>query len=294
MSAVFGINHMFLFPEAITNEKAHTESLKKMVKMDGFDAMDVWVWRGEERSKEEIKILRDSGKIINYNVGDRYGEEKLYPSSTNKKEQQRAYDTNMREIGYALEIGSKKIVIGSGPDEPNDREDAKERFGELIHKLVKELPSDVTLALEPTDRDLDKYFLFGPVEETAAFIKKMRREGASNLGMLLDMGHIPLVHETLESALDKAEDALVHIHLGNALISDKNSPYFGDRHIPWNYPGGEYTTDDGVRFIKLLKKKGYFDKTNATATVESRPMVGLTEEESVKLWIKLFNEAYNA
>ena len=54
--------------------------------------------------------------------------------------------------------------------------------------------------------------------------------------MLLDQCHVPIMHETLESAVKGAEDTLIHIHLGNCVIKDKNSPYYGDKHVAWDYP----------------------------------------------------------
>lgn len=103
-----------------------------------------------------------------------------------------------------MEAGAQKIVRGSGPDVPEDREAAKERFGEFLLRMDRELPSNVLLALEPTDRAIGKHFLYGPVAETASLIRKMRAAGLSRLGMLLDMGRVPLMGATLDSAVAEA------------------------------------------------------------------------------------------
>ena len=116
-NAILGVNHQFLYPEAISDAAAHTETLKKAALFKNVDALDCWVWRGQ-RSREEIAILRDSGKVINYNIGDRFGENPTFPCSPVREERIYAYDTIMREIEYALIVGSKKIVFASGPDLP--------------------------------------------------------------------------------------------------------------------------------------------------------------------------------
>lgn len=291
MKTILGINHQFLYPESMTNEIAHTETLREIVKFENVSALDCWVWRGNERSREEIKILKDSGKIINYNIGDRFGEDPCFPASPSKTERERAYSLIMREIGYALELSSKKIVIGSGPDIPNDREGAKERFGEIIMRIGEELPSDVELALEPTDWDIDKHFLFGPVKETTDFIHKIRTRGFKNFGMLLDMSHIPIMYETLETAIKSAEDTIIHIHLGNCIIKNPSSPYYGDRHVPWSYPESEYTEEDGIKFIRLLKNIGYLDKDRNTVSFEMRRYDGLSDRESLDRFVSVWNEA---
>ena len=288
-NAILGVNHQFLYPEAMTDASAHTESLKKAVLLEGVDALDCWVWRGQ-RAKEEISILRSSGKVINYNIGDRFGEKPTFPCSNLREDRIYAYDTLMREIEYAMAVGSKKIVFASGSDLPEDRVKAKERLGELIVTVARQLPRDVVLALEPTDRDVDKHFLLGPLDETVDFIKKVRRYVPS-LGLLLDQCHVPLMHETLESAIDKVEDTLVHIHLGNCMIKDKNDPFYGDKHIPWGYPGAEYGEDEGVAFLGMLKKIGYFDKKGATVSFEMRPYVGMSAEESLARFVEAWNRA---
>ncbi len=287
--AILGVNHQFLYPEAIVDAVVHTETLKKAVLLDSIDALDCWVWRGQ-RAKEEISILRSSGKIINYNIGDRAGEAPCFPCSQNKSDRIYAYDTLMREVEYALALDSKKIVCASGRDLPEDRAGAKERLAELITLIARQIPRDVILALEPTDRDIDKYFLFGPLDETVDFIKKVRRYVPS-LGLLLDMCHVPLMHETLESAIEKVDDTLVHVHLGNCMIKNKNDPYYGDKHIPWGYPGAEYGFDEGVGFLEMLKKIGYFDKKGATVSFEMRPLEGMSAEESLERFVEVWDRA---
>ena len=291
-NAILGVNHQFLYPRSITDAVSHTETLKRAAVLDSIDALDCWVWRGE-RSREEIAVLKDCGKIINYNIGDRAGELPTFPCSPDKAERVRAYDTIMRECEYALELGSKKIVFASGPDLPEDRNGAKERLGELIVAVSNQLPRDVVLALEPTDRDIDKYFLLGPLDETVEFIKKWRKE-VPTLGLLLDMCHVPLMHETLESAIQKVDDTLVHIHLGNCKLDDPTHPFYGDKHIPWGYEGALYGENEGVAFLEMLKKIGYFDKKGATASFEMRPYDGMSSEESLNHFVEVWNSVKNA
>ena len=289
---ILGVNHQFMYPESIVNEKVHTETLKKVAAREDIDALDCWIWRGDARSTEEKAILLDSGKVINYNIGDRFGEEICLPSSKNEADRVRAYDMMMREIEFGLSVNTKKIIFGSGPDMPDDHDGAKERFGELILKVISQLPKDVVLSLEPTDWDIDKHFLFGPMDETVEFVKKIKANGYDNIGVMIDMCHVPIMYETLESALEKAKDVLVHIHLGNCVIKDKNDAFYGDKHIPWDYQGGEFTSEDGVRFIKMLQTVGYFDKDGATVSFEMRPIEGMTPEESLENWIKVWKSVW--
>jgi sugar phosphate isomerase/epimerase len=279
---------MFLYPKSIVNAEVHTETLKRLSETTLVDALDCWVWRTPERAREEIAILKECGKVVNYNVGDRFGELPSFPASTDASERERAYGLYMREIEAGLSIGSRKIVIGSGPDIPTEHTAAVERFFEFVLRLLSNLPRDVSLVLEPTDWDVDKRFLFGPLGETVDFIKAVRMEGYENFGLLLDQCHVPIMHETLESALEKGSCVLEHIHLGNAVIRDKNSEYYGDKHPAWNYPCSEYTDDDGARFVKMLRNIGYTDRDGATVTFEMRPYEGVSPEESLARFVSVF------
>lgn len=290
MNYILGANHMFLFPESITNEKEHTKTLAKLSESKEIAALDCWLWRGDT-AKEEAKILRASGKIINYNIGDRFGEAPSNPASPDSRERDEAYSKVMREIEYALSLDAKKIVFGSGKDFPLERDAAKERFFEFVMKILGEIPRDVTLAFEPTDRDIDKFFLYGPLDETVELSKRVRGEGFLNFGILLDMCHVPLMHETLESAISKAKTELVHIHLGNCVIKNRASELYGDKHPSWSFPDGEYSDEDGARFVKMLKSAGYFERDGATVSFEMRPYPNMSAEESLSRFVKIFKTA---
>jgi sugar phosphate isomerase/epimerase len=159
-----------------------------------------------------------------------------------------------------------------------------------VVKVSSQLPADVVLALEPTDRDIDKFFLFGPLGDTVSFVKRLQNDNV-NIGLLLDMCHVPIMHETLESALEISKDVLCHIHLGNCVIQDETDMYYGDKHPSWDYPGGEYSSEDGKKFINMLKSIGYFDKENATLSFEMRPFESLNPEESLKKFVEVFKSS---
>lgn len=291
MNIILGVNHQFLYPDAIISEKAHLETLRELVTLPNLDALDCWVWRTPGTYREEIAILRGSGKQINYNIGDRFGEALIFPASCDIAARRYAIDVLRREIGFAMESGAKKIIFGSGPDSPDDREDAKKRFAEVIFTVFEDVPREVTLCLEPTDRDMDKYFLFGPADETADFIRQMRRYGMENLGMLLDMAHIPLMRETMESAVHIADDTIAHIHLGNNIVRNTKNPLYGDRHVPFGYPESEYEEKDVARFLSLLNENGYLKKEGATVSFEVRPKENVSGAETWNYFFRIWRDS---
>ena len=177
------------------------------------------------------------------------------------------------------------------PDDINDHEGAKERFFELIMKVSEQIPADVELSFEPTDWNIHKKFLFGPLDEMVEFIDKVRAAGFERIGLLLDMCHVPIIYETLESALAKGARVLNHIHLGNAVIKNPADELYGDRHPAWSYPGSEYTEQDGIRFIQMLDHVGYLNKEGATVSFEMRPYTGMTADESLARFVSVWDTA---
>jgi sugar phosphate isomerase/epimerase len=237
----------------------------------------------------------NSGKYLNYNIGDRYGQKIMIPASPDPDERNYALETMKREIGMALECGANKIIFGSGPDFPKDRDEAKKRFADFIFEAFRAVPQDTLLAMEPTDRDLDKFFLFGPFDESAQFSEEIRKQGVKNFSLLVDMGHIPLLDVSLEKALDQAGGNIGHIHLGNCIVKDKQHPFYGDKHVPWGFPGGEYDGADAGRFIRKLDQIGYFDsKGKNTVSFEMQPYEELGPEKSADKFIEIFTTAWNS
>ena len=294
MQVILGVNHQFLYPNGIIDQKSHTDALYELVTLPHLDAVDCWVWRTPEASREELNILRQSGKHINYNIGDRFGEKAAFPASADAAERRYAADILRREIGFAMECGAKKIIFGSGPDVTENREDGKNRFADVLFEVFADVPKDVAICLEPTDRDMDKFFLFGPAAETADFIRTMRSGGMENFGMLLDMAHIPLMRETMESAISGAAETISHIHLGNNIVSNPKNPMYGDRHVPFGVPESEYSEKDVAVFLRLLNAHGYLKQDDCTVTFEVRPHEGVSGKDTWSYFYKVWQESVAA
>lgn len=291
---ILGINHQFIYPASISNGDAHTENLRKLAANSHVDALDCWVWAAH--AKEELEILRNCDKQINYNIGDRIGEVPVFPAAKDAKERAYALEILKRETDFAIESGAKKIIFGSGRDvAPEERKDAYRRFEEFVLDWSQMIPKDVWLTLEPTDRDIDKFFLYGDVEDTCESVRNIRKGGFEKMGILLDMGHIPIMHETLESASAKISDLLEHIHLGNCIIKNKANPLYGDKHPCWGAEDGEYDENDGAKFLQCLKDVGYLSRGGAqTISFEMRPLTGMSSEQTIEYLANWFHKAYGS
>jgi hypothetical protein len=100
------------------------------------------------------------------------------------------------------------------------------------------------------------------------------------MASMIDMCHVPLMHETLSQAVSDTGSYLEHIHLGNCVL-DKESPVFGDKHPGFGIEGGCYGIDDLAEIFKLGLQTGYFsDENQGSASIEMRRLPEFSSEES--------------
>jgi sugar phosphate isomerase/epimerase len=117
------------------------------------------------------------------------------------------------------------------------------------------------VVLETFDRDIDKKALIGPNSEAAALSARIRRNH-KNFGLMLDLSHFPLQHETPRQALSAAKDHLVHAHMGNCMMRDPQLSGYGDQHPRFGIPGGENGVPQLAEYLRVLIEIGYLSEKN--------------------------------
>ena len=148
------------------------------------------------------------------------------------------------------------------------------------------------VTIEPFDRDVARKFLYGPTHECVELIESLQPE-VDNLKIQLDFAHVRLSGETFEHAILTAKDHLQHIHLGNCVIKDPADPFFGDRHPPIGYSGGEIDTCDLTKILRLLMDIGYLDRQHrGTLVIEVRPLPDTSVEQTIRDHIERLNKAW--
>lgn len=79
-----------------------------------------------------------------------------------------------------------------------------------------------------------------------------------NIGLTLDLAHIPQVGESFEQAVETGKAYLDHVHLANTVIGQRDHLKFGDQHPQFGVPGGEFDVPEVARFIQALLRAGFF------------------------------------
>jgi sugar phosphate isomerase/epimerase len=132
--------------------------------------------------------------------------------------------------------------------------------------------------LEPFDMTIDKCFLYGPSQVCADFVAA----GPENLGIELDLAHVPLMGEGFAQAIRNSAPHLRRVHLGNCVLRDTSHPRYGDTHPPIGLPGGEIDTPELAEILTLLLEVGFLSNTERGDFVfEMTPWPGKSVEETV-------------
>lgn len=252
-----GVNHHLLCKFMVPTAADHAATLIPLLGDERYDHFDLWI-RGEEPYRsEEMAAIRDCGRPIIYNVGDRDGEPELLPTSTDPVIWQRTLDAVKREIERGLEVGTKKIVTSSGRPH-GDPAGNMEQLVAYYCALCAFVGKDVEVLVEPTDTDFDKRYLIGPSAEAMELIRRVHQEGYTNMGGMLDMCHLPPLHERVEDAFDALGTSMRHVHLGTCVTEDKTSAFYGDKHPGWGLPGVCWDEHEVADLMVYGYQKGYF------------------------------------
>lgn len=130
---------------------------------------------------------------------------------------------------------------------------------------------NLVITLEVFDYDVDKKSLIGPASLAKRFAEEIRSE-YDNFGLMVDLSHFPLLHETIEESILPIKDYIVHAHMGNCVVKDPSLPAYGDAHPRFGFPGGENDVEELTEYLRVLKSIGFLnEKTRPIVSFEVKP-----------------------
>jgi sugar phosphate isomerase/epimerase len=240
-----------------------------------------------------VPILRNSGKEIVYAIHG-FPLDKIRLGSVFDHEQGLARFVLEDQVAVAAEIGARGFNFASGIDPgPADRPAAMRALADLCRWLCPRLKSHGMIGLlEPFDREFDRRFLLGPTTECVALIESMRPEN-DNLYVQLDLAHIPLMGERFDEAVYACGRYIGHVHLGNCVMKDRADPFWGDKHPPIGYPGGEIDNAALAAALRCLRKSGYLNPQHrGSISIEAQPANGWTPEQTIEDQLRRLHDAW--
>lgn len=291
--AKIGLVHHLLYPECMVSAQYHADTLEQFVKRDDIESLDCCLPYGAEKREHLIPIVKSCGKDVAYAL-HLFPSRKISFSSLDLQEREMTKLVLKDQIEMAAAVGATGLVFASGADIPDSRTEAREVFREFCLWLCGELqPHGITALLEPFDRTFDKKYLFGPIEECTALLDEVLAH-TDNIGIELDMAHLPLMYEEFEPSIKATAKYLKRIHLGNCVKQNPKNPLYGDKHPPIGIEDGEIDIPELTVILQALLDVGYLDKNDRKPLImEMTPFPGKTPEFTVADSMKRLEAAWS-
>ena len=292
--ARLGLVHHMLYPDCAEHPAAHACTLIALAERPDIETFDCCLPYDEEARAEIIPVLRACGKADITFATHFFPLRKISFCTTSRTEQAQIRMIVQDMIDSAAAIGATGFIFPSGGPTPADATPANSTaFAEFCRWLCGELkPHGISAQLEPFDMTIDKKFLYGPTQECVALIESLRPQ-VDNLGIELDMAHLPLMGESFADAIRTTAPYLKRVHLGNCILRDQNDPRYGDTHPPMGYPGGEIDVPELTEILRLLRKVGFLNtQQRGNLIIEMTPWPGKTVEETIAGGFRRLHDAW--
>ena len=290
-----GLIHFMAYPQVMIGEGPILETLQKIAEDDFFTAVEVsWIKDTKVRDKAK-KLLEMSHLTVAYGAQPRLLINNLNLNSFNEEERKMAVREIKAGVDEAYEIGAKCLAFLSGKD---PGEEGREQARKLLVSSIKEIcgyaksKGDLGITLEIFDQEIDKKCLIGPANEARKLAAEVRKE-YDNFGLMVDLSHLPLLGETPTQAIIPVKDYLVHAHMGNCIMRDKEHLGYGDQHPRFGIIGGENDVKELTEFLKVLLDIGFLNHQNSPiVSFEVKPLAGESSEVVIANAKRVLREAW--
>jgi sugar phosphate isomerase/epimerase len=258
-----GLIHFMAYPSTIRGEGPILETVRKIAVDDYFAAIEITTIKDKEVRAKVKQMLETSGMRIAYGGQPRLLTTGMNINDLNEEGRQKALDNLKEGIDEAYEMGAQGFAFLSG----KYTDDKKEEAYQALVKSTKELCAYVAskgkmrISLEVFDYDIAKKSLIGPASLALRFAEEIRTE-YDNFGLMVDLSHIPMIHETIEESVLPVKDFIIHAHIGNCVIKSADLPAYGDEHPRFGFPNGENDVEQVTRYLQVLMEIGFLNEKN--------------------------------
>jgi sugar phosphate isomerase/epimerase len=252
-----GLVHHMLHPACLDDPDDHERTLTALARRPDIETLDCCLPYGAERRARLHRVLGGCGKAHLCYAPFLYPARKLPFTATNSSEQAQIRLLLADQVEQAAAIGATGFITVSGGPPPDQATPAHHAaYADFLGWLCDELrPLGIDALIEPFDTNIDKCYLYGPSADCAALVARLGRD---NLGIELDLAHVPLMGETPAQAIRNVAPILRRVHLGNSVL-DRGDPRYGDTHPPIGYAGGLIDVPELAEGLALLLDVGYLN-----------------------------------
>ncbi|HBU12484.1 MAG TPA: xylose isomerase [Clostridiales bacterium] len=256
-----GIIHFMAFPECIKGEGPILDTLKIIANDNYFDAVEMTWIKDPETRREAARIIDVSGMAVGYGGQPRLLTTGYNINDLDESKRLTALASLKEGIDEAYELGAKGFAFLAGKYEESTKE---ESYGQLV-KSTRELcayaksKGDMRVMTEVFDYDIEKRSLIGPAALAKRFAEDILADH-ENFGLMVDLSHIPQLHETIEESLRPVKEYITHAHIGTCVLGDPKRDAYGDQHPRFNFPHSVNHAEELTAYLRALMELGYFEK----------------------------------
>lgn len=290
-----GLIHFMAYPQTMKGEGPILETLQKIAEDDFFTAVEVSRIKDVKVREKAKKLLEVSHLTVAFGAQPCLLVKKLNLNSLDEIQRQEAVDEIKARVDEAYEIGAKSLAFLSGKD-PVVQE--REQAIKILISSIKEIcgyaksKGDLGITLEIFDQEIDKKCLIGPTKDAGRVAKEVR-EKFNNFGLMVDLSHLPLLGETPAQAIMPIKDYLVHAHMGNCIMRNKEHPGYGDEHPRFGIKGGENDVKELTEYLKVLLNIGFLNPKNPPmVSFEVKPLADESSEVVIANAKRVLREAW--
>lgn len=249
------------------------ECLKKIVTDPYFEVVEVAHMKDAEVRKAAADMIARGHMTSSYGGQGRMLGAGLNINDLNEEGRRKSLASLKEGIDEAYEMGVEDFAFLAGRYE----EETKEESFQALLKSTRELceyaksKGDMPVLCEVFDYDIAKKSLIGPVDMVKRYAETICAE-YDNFGLMVDLSHIPMLHETIEESLLPVQQYIRHAHMGNTVIKSPECPAYGDEHPRFGFPNSENDVEELAAYLRLLLKIGFLnEKKRPIVSFEIKP-----------------------
>lgn len=239
------------------------ETFKKIAEDSFFEAIEV-TWIKNPAIRQAVKAMKETSAVtLAYGAQPRLLSTKMNINDLDEGKRALAIANLKEGIDEAYELGCEGFAFLSGPYEDDKVEQSFDALVASTKELCRYAQSkgDLKIVLEVFDYDIEKRSIIGPADRAARYAREVRMAHPS-FGLLVDLSHIPLLHESIEESIIPVKEYIAHAHMGNCVVMDSSLPGYGDQHPRFGFPGGENDVEELAHYLQVLLDIGFLNKEN--------------------------------
>ena len=281
--ARLGLVYQMLYWHCTVDPDYNEKTLAAFLKRTDIETFDFCLPYGRERRQRLIPAIKNAGFQRLVHATPLLPLPKLSFASVSYSEQAQLRMIVDDMAAQAAECGCSGFMFASGgPPYAKGTQANHDAFYDFCCWSCETLAKyNIDALLEPLDFDFDKAYLYGPLDINLELAERVTKN-FPNFGLVLDVAHLPLMREDFAGAIRRSAKWTKRVHLGNCVMRNPADPFYGDRHPPIGYPGGEIDVPQLEIILKAFLDSGYLStKNRGDLVLELNPFPGKSEDESV-------------